>query len=492
MSAVLAAPPACLWVPPGRAGSYVDDVGEVAERIGRTLLPEQRTAIDGLTAYDARGRFLSIEAGVEMPRQNGKTGGILLPIILWSALTDPDHFVWTAHLLDTSNKAFLDLAKPDEGLIDRCDWLRRRVKAPSYENGAEGVSFVNGAQIDFRARSERRGRGLSGSTVVADEALFLTDAQAGAMLPMLATRSLRGNARAYYGSSAAKAESGYLRSLRRRALAQDPTLTWVGWWVRGSWAEPGCGIDGCGHAVGTPGCRLDDETLWAEANPMLGRLVSLDFLRTMRQTLPPLEFGREFYGWEESAGAGDDCPISAEAWAACGDPDGLVTGDPVLALDVAPDRRSACVALAGPAGTAVQVEVVAHRPGESWVLPELRRAREAGMSTLAMDGKSQASAFRADLEAMGFTVVTLGPGDMIEACIGLQRDVAAGDRVRHLGDPVLARALAVATTRPVGDGGGWAWARRRSDGDITPLVAVTAARWLLVERGDMDPLDNIW
>jgi hypothetical protein len=46
--------------------------------------------------------------------------------------------------------------------------------------------------------------------------------------------------------------------------------------------------------------------------------------------------------------------------------------------------------------------------------------------------------------------------------------------------------------RPLGDA--WAWARRGVSVDISPLVAVTLAKWGLgaqVEE-DTDPLDNIW
>jgi hypothetical protein len=48
--------------------------------------------------------------------------------------------------------------------------------------------------------------------------------------------------------------------------------------------------------------------------------------------------------------------------------------------------------------------------------------------------------------------------------------------VRHLGDPLLARAITGAGRRDIGDGL-WAWSRRKSDTDISPLVAATGAHW---------------
>jgi len=200
--------------------------------------------------------------------------------------------------------------------------------------------------------------------------------------------------------------------------------------------------------------------------------------------MPPEEFARERLGWWDAPEDEAAQPITVEAWAACADPGGQVAGTPVLAVDVAPDRSAACIALAGRrADGLTQVEVVRHGPGAAWVDAELDRASAAGIRVVAVDGRSQAAALVPGLEAAGWTVHVLGAADQVEACVGLHRDVLEV-RVRHLGDPVLARALAVATTRPVGDGGGWAWARRRSDGDITPLVAVTDARWALALSAD--------
>ena len=340
-------PPTCLWIPPGRKGSYGDEVAEIAEAIRRPLDPEQLLTVDALTSFGQQGRWMSIEQGVEMPRQNGKTGGILLPIVLARVLLfDPDLFLWTAHMLDTSSKALNDFLR----LIEECSWLSRRVKTISAENGNEGITFTNGSQLDFRARSARRGRGLSGGGLVVDEALFWTGDQAGAVLPVLATRSVTGNPWVLYASSAARAESDYLRTLRARARSgRDMSLTWVGWWARGSWLDPGCAAGECSHGLHESGCALDSEELWAEANPTLGRRISTEFLRSMRRTMPPLEFGREFLGWQQ----GGDEAIDLERWSGLVDPLSVPEKRPVaLAIDVSPGLRSAAVVAVGQIGRA--------------------------------------------------------------------------------------------------------------------------------------------
>jgi phage terminase large subunit-like protein len=66
--------------------------------------------------------------------------------------------------------------------------------------------------------------------------------------------------------------------------------------------------------------------------------------------------------------------------------------------------------------------------------------------------------------------------DMGRACGHLQK-LVADKAVAHSGDQLFAMALAVAVKRDIGDDL-WTWSRRKS-GDISPLVAVTGAAWLL-------------
>lgn len=67
--------------------------------------------------------------------------------------------------------------------------------------------------------------------------------------------------------------------------------------------------------------------------------------------------------------------------------------------------------------------------------------------------------------------------------------------IRHLDQLPLNLALANAVSRKLGDA--YAWGRRASTGDISPLVAVTLARWAYRARLALvvktyDPLNNIW
>jgi hypothetical protein len=479
--------PACVQVPPGWAGTYGDDVAEVATALGRPPEPEQKLALDVLTAHDGRGRFLSVEAGVEGPRQaTGKTSAIMLPILIWTALTDPDLITWTSHQTSTHLASFRELVgrgpKTGDGLIDSCDWLSRRIRARSFDHSTEGVTFTNGAELIFQCRSAKRGRGRSGGTIFADEALFLSAPSMGALLPTLTTRSLHGTPRAYYASSAPKTTSAVLWSLRRRALAADPTLTYVGWWADGGWDDPGCADPECGHGLGVAGCALDDPQAAGTCNILLGRRVSEAFLATERATFAdePREYGREVLGWGE-APVEDVTDLSA--WRRCTDPGSKPEPFPVgIGVAVAPGGRSAAVVAAGyatsAAGRVVHVELLESHPGTAW-LPGYLAGRQGqkwgGAAVTHRAGTAQRptpeATETAAWAAAGVHLRAVSTGAFTVACDRWDRLVASGG-LRHLGDPRLATSLAAARRKPAGDAGWVMTWRRGSQGGADAAAAM--------------------
>jgi hypothetical protein len=454
-----------------RVGSRADVVGDFSKLYGRELDEEQMLAVDCLTGYDGEGRWAQLENAVIMPRQNGKTAGVMTAITLADLfLFKPDRIAWTAHLFKTSRSTFEDICN----LVEGAQPLAKRVKRIRHAAGDEGIELTNGARLDFLARSKGGGRGLGGKRVVIDEALFFTDAQAGALLPVLSARS---NPTILYGSSAAILESDYLRSLRDRGRVGDRSLAWVEWCAPGSWTEPPCDLGKrCQHLVGTDGCVLDDVDYWQRANPALGRRIRLDTLQALRASLSPLDFGREFLGWHEDPD-GVQNKIAMSRWTSAIDARSEVEGIPSFAVDVAPDRQSAAIAVAGKrSDKRIHIGLVDYRPGLDWVAPRLIELWERhGPSAIYLDGQSPAASLLPALQAELVEVDALTIGRLGQAC-GLLADAVSAEppTLRHRGDQYLTQALANAAIRDVGDGA-WAWKRRDSEADICPLVAVTIA-----------------
>lgn len=465
--------PRHLHVPDGALGNYGDEVADVAKLLGRPLDESQRIVVDARTSYGPGGAWLALETLTKMGRQSGKTGGIETPIVfadlfLWGA----DRVAWTAHLFKTSREAFEDHVR----LIQSAREFESRVQKVQYANGEEAIVLKSGARMDYLARSKGGGRGLGGKRVVIDEALFFTGEQAGAILPILAARS---NTQIDYLSSAAKQESVYLRALTKRGRdGNDPSLISAEFCARGGWDAPGCASGTqCMHVLGTPGCSLDDPELYAEANPAVasGR-VSIDFLMAMRRSLPPLEFGREFLGWDEPGEEVLGQAITPAAWASCADPGSSFTGRPVLAIAVSRDGRSSAIGAAGVREDGLpHLEVVDYRPGTDWVVERCVELRKHRPIAWVLDKKTPAAALLADLKAAGVKPREMNTNECGAACSGLQNAVRDG-QVRHLGDEVLSTAVAGASRRDIGDGL-WAWSAKTSEVDVVSLIAVTNALW---------------
>jgi hypothetical protein len=64
-------------------------------------------------------------------------------------------------------------------------------------------------------------------------------------------------------------------------------------------------------------------------------------------------------------------------------------------------------------------------------------------------------------------------------------DAVAQRTLRHLGQPELSDAIAGGVKRPLGDL--WAWSRKSSAVDISPLVAATLALWGASTVPDREP-----
>lgn len=482
--------PAHLWVPPGARGNYGDEVADVARLLGRPLDASQRIAVDALTSFGPGGRWLALEGCVKLPRQNGKTGGIVTPIVLadlflWGA----DRIAWTAHLFKTTREAFAD----HKQLIQSAPEFDRRVRKIHEANGEESIELTSGARIDYLARSKGGGRGLGGKHVVLDEALFGTPEQAGAILPILAARE---NPRVTYASSGCKVESGLLRKLTKRGRAGgDPSLVFVEWCAPGRWEDPGCRTGPtCPHVVGTPGCALDDFDRILAANPaMAAGRIEREFMAAMRATLDPIEFGREFLGWDEPGEDEGARPIATETWAETRHDltatERAQLGRPVFFLDVEPGGGSSSIAAAGTRRDTglPHVELAAAAPGTDWLVaraaelaerwPDSRFAAEAAGAVGALFEKLRREDIRAGINLELFTAPDMG-----RSCAHLQN---LGTGFTHHDDPRFLVALAGAVKRDLGEGL-WAWGRRKSTTNISPLVAATGALWLLEQHADED------
>lgn len=455
--------PAFLWTPPYVTTAAEDVVG-LAEALGYELDAEQVQALEVLLGETESGDWAAFEACVICSRQNLKTFLLQLIVLTHLFVWETPLVIWSAHEFATTLEAFRWFVS----VIESKDWLLARVRSITRANGKELIELHNGCRLVFRARTKSGGRGLTGNVVVLDEAFALTADIMGSLLPTL---SAVPNPQVLYGSSAGRAESDVLRSVRDRGRSGvDESLAYIEWCCTRR-----CDSERCDHRVGSPGCRLDDESAWADANPAIGRRISVDYIRKERRALPPSEFARERLGWwDEPGGALEGLPV--EVWTGLRDSASHIVGAPVFAAVIAHDLTWACVAVAAHRSDKLpHLEVIDYRPATGWVADRCRGllADFAG-STLVVESGGPRSSLLDDLDDLGVAYTQAAAKDLVEGCGQIEDRVRRGS-VRHIGQPELDIAVAVAKKRVVGDA--WTWARRASNADVSPIVAVTLALW---------------
>jgi hypothetical protein len=454
-------------VPPYQE-TYGDLAADVGEQLGMPMDPEQRMILDAIFAENEPGQPACFSVAAVAPRQNLKTATLEI-----AALTDlfvlgePLH-AWTAHLFDTARASFEHMCT----LIESNDDFRKRCRKPMTANGNEAIQLLsvagkgNGEKIEFHARSKGGGRGISGDKITWDEALFLQPAETGALLPILATRK---GAQVRYGSSAGFVSSAVLRRIRDRGRAGGHARS-----AYFEWCAPlaECEDPGCDHELGVIGCVADRMDLLTEANPALGRRISIERLKDFREEMPPEEFIREFLGWWDEPGTAD-AAFGPGKWEACaGDPPpkGLPVG--ALGLAASMDLTHGAITAAANDGQVIHLKPLQHGPGTTWLIDRAKELQNQHDVDVIVDKRGPAAALIPHLERAGVRMVVVDTAGVLDACAGIL-DLVRERKIQHATYPELETAVGGAVRRLVGDR--WAWGRKVSTADISTLEAATLA-----------------
>ncbi len=439
---------------------------ELAATAGLELDPWQRLTLDDSLGERANGTWAAFEVGLLVGRQNGKGSVIEARELAGLHLFGEELITHTAHEFRTSKEAFRRILRLHEANPD----LDRRIKRVSHTHGQEGIELHGGQRLLFATRTGGGGRGFSGDLVIFDEAYNLGDDHMAALLPTLAARP---NPQVWYTTSAADktlAPCEAISRVRRRALAGDTErLAYLEW-----------SIDGCDEFC-PKGCTQhddpDDPVNWAKANPGLGIRLNMEFIASERTALGRREWLRERLGvGDYVADASSWKVISKERWEELIDARSAPLDPVAFAADITPERTSGSIGVAGlRSDGAMHLGVIDHRAGTGWMVKRLVELVEKwGPCAVVIDGRGPAASLIPDLEAEDVTVLKATSSDMAQACGALYDDLV-NDRARHQNAAPLNAAVAAATKRKLGDS--WAWARESTSADISPLVAVTLARW---------------
>ena len=188
--------------------------------------------------------------------------------------------------------------------------------------------------------------------------------------------------------------------------------------------------------------------------------------------MPPEEFARERLGWwEEPTGAVAGLPLNLWEASARKAAAGQLLA---IAVDATPDLAFASLATATRVADGILLELVAHRRGTSWVAADVDRLRGETRVPVVVDLGGPASVFHGDLTNLRIDMLNPAARDVAQGCSALL-DGLIRRTVWHTTTAALTAAVRGASRRPMGDA--WAWSRKNSLVDISPLVAVTLALW---------------
>ena len=350
--------------------AVASDLGDclTANAVGRLEpLEWQEGILDGWLGRRADGKWAATACGMSVPRQNGKTLGVVEVRMNYGLLVLGEEIVYTAHLQKTSTEIFEDM----KAFFEQ-PRIRRHVADIKTALGREQIIMRNGGRVKFVARTRNGGRGLHGDLLVFDEAQELTAFQQGSFLPVI---SASPNPQTIYiGTPPDEGADGEVFwRIRKATLDGDNSAT--------AWAE---------WSVPEIGDVTDRDRWWA-TNPSLGVLIDEETVATECEQMASDTFARERLGWWAPRGTEVEHPIRAEEWDACAtaDPpeDGLMAVAVKFAVDGSRGTLAVCLK---PEGGKPYIEAVESRNlagGTGWFARWLVQRRER-VASCVIDGKA--------------------------------------------------------------------------------------------------------
>jgi hypothetical protein len=473
---------------------------ELARMCGLELDPWQQWLLrcalgqtDDVYWNDVLGCYMpksaAYEIGVVLARQNGKGSFLEALELAWLFLGGVRTIVHSAHEFATSREHFQRV----EGLITNTPELKSELTRGGikWSHGDESItiqqkhpdgSLMPMQRLLFKTRTKGAIRGFSPDKIVMDEAMILKQ---DAVKAMVYAMSARPDAQLVYTGSAGDEESEHFGRVRDRGIkASDPRLFFA------EWSADICSVM-C-RADCTMHDNPDDPHVWAKANPALGYRIQAINVQSERQADPEgfLQERLSVGNWPKSGEAWGVIP--EDAWKARIDELSSIQGPVSFSIDTSPDQAYSCITAVGMNGEGgVHGEITGkelesgvkldYRPGTRWVIERAKElnSRHRGC-TWVIDKGTQAGTYIPALEKAGLKIISPTTREVAQACGEFYASVVPRGDGRdpdfwHIDQPELSTAVANAGKRDLADL--WAWDKRNSASDITPLVAVTNALW---------------
>lgn len=375
--------------------------------------------------------------------------------------------IWSSHHSKTSGETFEAM----QGFANRIK-VKPFIEHVYTGSGDESIVFYNGSRILFGAREHGFPRGIPGVDVLMnDEAQILSEK---AMQNALATMNTSDIGLHIYAGTPPKPEDAgksevWMRMRSEAWVVDDPAIIHVDTEDM-VWIEIGA----------DDGCDLDDVEQWAR-NPSFPHRTPVEAFLRLRRRLNDDGWRREGLGLYD---VNEGSPFDLARWKTLMAEDAEQPNSASIVLDVSPDQRWSCIAVAGtlPADSADEDErtlvMVKSIPGTKTAIAEVERLREErSITDVAITGGA-ARALEDELIEAGLDYDRLTAGDLAAAFGTMKKHITNGT-VAHVDQPELNLALANVRSRMLQTGESESFDRREYSVDVSPAVAAAGAlyRW---------------
>jgi phage terminase large subunit-like protein len=430
-----------------KGDSRVQEVADLAEKIGLPLLDWQHYILTDMLKIDSTGEFQRRTLGLLCSRQNGKTH--IARMLILAHL-----FLWDSKMvigMSSNRNMALDTFRQVANAIMDNDFLKDQVKQIRYANGQESITTLKGNRYQIVAATRDGSRGLTANFLFIDELREISEEGWKAARPT--TRATGGQT--LVCSNAGDAYSVVLNDLRERALSYpSPTLGWY------EYSAP-------------PHCKVDDRSAWAMANPSLGKLIDEETLEEAVATNPINNTRTEMLcQWVDSMTS----PFTTQMVSDTSDSTLQITpgGNIVFAIDVSPSKRSGAL-LAGKLNQATgKIELGLMQLWTSDVaIDDLKMAADVHAwaqkfkPRVIMYDKYATASIAQRLQQSGQKLEDCSGQSFYQAC-GEILDAFVNVRLVHSGQKELTESWFSVGAKT--NDAGWRIVRRKSAGDVTSAI----------------------
>lgn len=414
------------------------------EYYGNELLPWQKLVLRRWMALDENGKYANPEAGLSVPRQNGKTE-LLIYRIIGGIIFNGDQILYTAHTVKTTN----EIKRRVLNFFYKAEAELRNMLTDEFDKMPKSLDYIelrNGARCIFNTRTRTAGLGYTNDILLVDEAAEFSDSQQEALVPTLSAGRNQ-NHQIIMATMPPTTGSGgtvFARTRDKVIKGKAHNYCWQEWGVE-FLTDP------------------NNEDAWYESNPSLGYFLLKKAIQNESVTMSIDSFNKMRLGWY--VGVESQRAISDKQWTplAVKKVDLPKNYQRVYAVKFAPDRSAVSLAVGVPIGSKIHIELLERKAltsGIGWLVQWLLQRWKLA-SKIIIDGAAGAPLLIEELyrseRRIGKIILAPTIKD-VGAAYGAFQLAVENKELTHYDQPLLNSSIKTVKKRDIGRDGRFGYA----------------------------------